>query len=110
VLDRGELLYAGGLEAIVDNARHHVWEVAFPAAIAPPIAREAVLSKKRVGESILYRYYAERPLPGSTPVEATFEDAYIALLMRHAAARRLRESSESGGAFGAGSLRPMAAS
>jgi hypothetical protein len=31
----------------------------------------------------MYHYVAREPLPGSVSVEATFEDAYVALLLKN---------------------------
>ena len=48
-----------------------------------PVPAKSILYKKHVGGRILYHYVSAHPIPGSTCVQANFEDAYVALLMRH---------------------------
>ena len=83
VLNRGRVVYQGDLERIKATAAGLIWDVVVPADEVPPIPPKAILFKKHQSGGILYHYYATNPLPGSTPVEANFEDAYVALLIGH---------------------------
>ena len=57
-----------------------------------------IIYKKHLDGQILYHYCSREPLPGSTPVAANFEDAYVALLlMREKPDAAAMEENESPG-------------
>ena len=86
MLNRGEVVYHGDLDRIVATAKNVIWELEAPVESVPSLPTKHVLFKRHLGDRVLYHYYADTPLEGSTSVEPNFEDAYIALLLRHEAA------------------------
>jgi len=88
VLNRGSVVYLGDIEQVKATAEGVIWDLTCPADAPPPIAPRSILYKKHVAGRILYHYYATEPLPGSQPVEPGFEDAYVALLLRHDLSRQ----------------------
>ncbi len=87
VLNRGQVLYQGGLEHIQRAARNRIWDLTVRAEEKPAIPPRHILYRKHLGEQILYHYVSSSPLPGSIPVTPTFEDAYVAHLFEHDATR-----------------------
>jgi len=85
VLNKGEVIYNGGVDDILPKARGLIWDLVKPASEEVPILRRRILFRKHIGENVLYHYVSDDPLPGSAPVEPTFEDAYVALLLQHGA-------------------------
>ena len=94
VLNRGEVLYQGDVQGIQAQAQNLIWDIILPADQPPPIPRRQILFRKyttgflsRSAEgatrNVLCHYVSENPLPGSTPVQPSFEDAYVALLLKH---------------------------
>ncbi|MFZ5814297.1 MAG: ABC transporter ATP-binding protein [Bacillota bacterium] len=82
VLREGRLLFAGTAEALTERARGRVWQVAVsPAEWEAWAARYRIISSRAEGGSILVRLLAgENPLGRGTPVEATLEDGYLAVM------------------------------
>ena len=98
VLNRGRVVYQGGLEQIKATAEGVIWDITCRAAAPPAIPPRCILYKKHVAGGILYHYFADVSLPGSAPIEPSFEDAYVALLMRHdLACQNVRASSSNHG-------------
>ena len=83
VLHRGQVVYHGETDRIQATARGKIWDLALPAEFPSPIPERHTLFRRHLGDRILYHYYAPEPLEGAIPVEPTFEDAYVALLMGH---------------------------
>ncbi|MFC1600790.1 efflux RND transporter permease subunit [Candidatus Sumerlaeota bacterium] len=102
VLNRGQVLYHGDLEPIKSLAEGRIWEVSLPAPRADearrsaslPIPAKAVIHRKHQGDTILCHYVSDAPLPGSTSVPPTFEDAYVALLLRHNATENQQPNAD----------------
>lgn len=85
VLNRGEVLYQGDLQGIQNLAQGLIWDAVLEDGHRElPIPRRQILYRKHIGEDrVLCHYISENPVPGSTPVQPTFEDAYVALLLKH---------------------------
>ena len=81
VLSQGSVVYDGGVDGIQRSAAHRVWDLVHPARDEVAIERRQILYRKHVGDRVLYHYVSDSPLPGSTPADATFEDAYVSLLI-----------------------------
>jgi ABC-type multidrug transport system ATPase subunit len=83
VLNKGEVVYHGDLDGVQRGAKGMIWDLVKPSGEDVPIPRRRILFRKHIGDNVMYHYVARDPLPGSVPVEATFEDAYVALLLKH---------------------------
>ncbi|MCX6999809.1 MAG: efflux RND transporter permease subunit, partial [Candidatus Sumerlaeota bacterium] len=105
VLNRGEVLYQGDVQGIQAQAQNLIWDIILPADQPPPIPRRQILFRRHTSRlrqsvsdgrtgflswsaegatrNVLCHYVSENPLPGSTPVQPSFEDAYVALLLKH---------------------------
>jgi len=83
VLNRGEVLYHGDLEGVHRAGEGMIWDLVRPAGEDVPIPRRQILFRRYIGDQVLYHYVSEQPLPGSVSVPAGFEDAYVALLLKH---------------------------
>ena len=85
VLSRGSVVFEGDVDQIREGAQGMIWDLEQPEAQPPAMPEKAILFKRHLGDRILYHYCGVQPIPGSTPVDASFEDAYVALLLRHGA-------------------------
>jgi len=105
VLNRGEVLYQGDVQGIQAQAQNLIWDIILPADQPPPIPRRQILFRRHTSRlrqsasdgqtgflsrsaegatrNVICHYVSENPLPGSTPVQPSFEDAYVALLLKH---------------------------
>ena len=83
VLNHGRIIYEGNLDSIKTSAKDLVWDLTRPADERMNIPDKNILFRKHLGNDILYHYISSDPIPGSVPIEATFEDAYVALLLKH---------------------------
>ena len=94
VLNRGEVLYQGDVQGIQAQAQNLIWDIILPADQPPPIPRRQILFRRHITgllsqraegatRNVICHYVSENPLPGSTPVYPSFEDAYVALLLKH---------------------------
>ncbi len=84
VLNHGDVLYQGGLDGIMSGAQGLIWDVTRPPGVDFGVPGNRILYRKHLGDHVLCHYVATAgPVEGSTPVTPTFEDAYVALLMRH---------------------------
>jgi ABC-type glutathione transport system ATPase component len=94
VLNRGEVLYQGDVQGIQAQAQNLIWDIILPADQPLPIPRRQILFRRHTTgflsrsaegatRNVLCHYVSENPLPGSTPVQPSFEDAYVALLLKH---------------------------
>jgi HAE1 family hydrophobic/amphiphilic exporter-1 len=81
VLSHGRIVYEGDVEQIREAAAGLIWNVVRPRDEPLAIDPRNVIFKQHQDGAILYHYCTREPLPGSTPVAGSFEDAYVALLM-----------------------------
>lgn len=80
VMKKGRFLYTGGMKALLDEAKGHVWLCrAADEGEARALEREYQVSSKQFadGALIVRLLYKEKPEIECTPCEATLEDAYL---------------------------------
>ena len=82
VLHRGQVVYCGGLEQIVEDAKEQIWNIVLPADQPLDAPAKSILYRHHVEGGVQYRFFAFEAPPGANPVDPTFEDAYVALLLR----------------------------
>jgi len=83
ILNRGNVIYQGSLEGVVEAAGDLVWDLVRPAGDKVPIQRRQIIYRKYIGDDVLYHYASREPVPGSKHVAPSFEDAYVAMLLLH---------------------------
>jgi ABC-type multidrug transport system ATPase subunit len=83
VLNHGKVIYEGDLDRIRESANGTIWNLTLPENEPSGLPERAILYKKHLGDRILYHYYSPEARAGAETVEPSFEDAYVALLLRH---------------------------
>jgi hydrophobic/amphiphilic exporter-1 (mainly G- bacteria), HAE1 family len=91
ILDQGRILYSGGRDELINQAKGRLWVYSGPAETVEKIEKDySVVSRHVVTGGKRIRFFSEtRPPFEAEPVEATLEDAYI-YVRRHTPAAEVQ--------------------
>ncbi len=88
VLHKGELRFAGTLDALAARAEGRVWSLSGPAAAPRPAGAQIIAERIQEGRMVRRLLAPARPDPAAEPVTPTAEEGYLSLIARGAEAGR----------------------
>lgn len=82
VINQGEVLFRGSVDALAGKAKNAVWELTAPYSQYDRIEKEyVIISSRKERDHVVFRILAsEKPNAEALPIQPGIEDGYMALI------------------------------